>query len=137
MYPKHFFERFWEAEQKNQLFVGISFDESINNNFDIIDNAVKSLGFEKAFRVGLETEANSINDRIFDAIANSKMLLFDLSDDKRTNQINLNVIYELGIANAIREPFDIVLIRRKTESELKLPFDIQGLHINLFDDNIT
>lgn len=137
MYPKHFFERFWEGEQKNQLFVGMPFDESVDTNFNIVDNSAKLIGFEKAFRVGIETEANSINDRIFDAIANSKMLLFDLSDDNRTKEINNNVIYELGIANAIREPFDVVLIRKKTENKLKLPFDIQGLHINFFEDKIT
>lgn len=137
MYPKHFFERFWEAEQKNQLFVGIPIDKSVNDSFNIIDKSVKTLGFEKAFRVGLETEANSINDRIFDAIANSKMLVFDLSDDARTGEINHNVIYELGIANAIREPFDIVLIRKQNENKKRLPFDIQGLHINFFEEKIS
>ena len=137
MYPKHFFERYWEGEQKNQLFVGIAFDDSVNSRFSIIDSAVKSLKFEKAFRVGIETEANSINDRIFDGIANSKMLLFDLSDDDRTGWINHNVIYELGIANTIREPFDIVLIRKKSNNELRLPFDIQGLHINFFENSLT
>lgn len=137
MYPKHFFERFWESEQKNQLFVGMPFDESVNNNFDIINTSVKNLGFKEAFRVGIESEANSINDRIFDAIANSKMLLFDLSDDKRTGKINHNVIYELGIANAIREPSDIVLIRKNNKNEFNLPFDIQGLHINFFENELT
>lgn len=137
MYPKHFFERFWESEQKNQLFVGLPFDEKVNNTFKVIDETAKKLGFEKAFRVGLETEANSINDRIFDAIANSKMLIFDLSDDTRTKEINHNVIYELGIANTIREPFDIVLIRKNSENKTKLPFDIQGLNINFFEGEVT
>lgn len=137
MYPKHFFERFWESEQKNQLFVGLPFDNEVNNTFNVINETAKKLGFEKAFRVGLETEANSINDRIFDAIANSKILIFDLSDDTRTKEINHNVIYELGIANAIREPFDIVLMRKKNEEKTKLPFDIQGLHINFFEQEVT
>jgi len=137
MYPKHFFERFWEGTQKNQLFVGIASDKSVDSKFSIIDKSAKSLGFDKAFRVGIETEANSISDRIFDSIANSKMLLFDLSDDSRTNDINLNVIYELGIASVIREPFDIVLIKKETKKIRKLPFDIQGLNINFFDNEIT
>ena len=136
MYPKYFFERFWEGEQKNQLFVGMAFDNSINKRFKIINNASKKNGFSRAFRVGLDTEANSINDVIFDSIAHSKMLLFDLSDDERYNGVNPNVIYELGIANAIREPFDIVIIRKKTKEKLKLPFDIQGLNINFFKDKL-
>lgn len=137
MYPKHFFERFWEGEQKNQLFLGTAFDDTIEQRFPLIDQVAKELNFDKAFRVGLDTEANSINDKIFDAIANSKMLLFDLSDDERIKGINPNVIYELGIANSIREPSDIVIIKKKTEGEIKLPFDIQGLHINFFEDSIT
>jgi hypothetical protein len=137
MYPKHFFERFWEGEQKNQLFLGTAFDNTIEQRFSIIDQIAKELNFDKAFRVGLDTEANSINDKIFDAIANSRMLLFDLSDDERTKVINPNVIYELGIANSIREPSDIVIIKKKTAEEIKLPFDIQGLHINFFEDPIT
>lgn len=137
MYPKHFFERFWEGEQKNQLFVGMAFDDSVDSRFSTIDKAAKSLKFDKAFRVGLETEANSINDRIFDSIANSKMLLFDLSDDTRTKEINHSVIYESGIASAIREPFDIVLIRKKSDNKSKLPFVIQGLHINFFEGKLA
>ncbi|MFH1643201.1 MAG: TIR domain-containing protein [Patescibacteria group bacterium] len=137
MYPKYFFERFWEGEQKNQLFVGTAFDDSIDERFSLIDSVAKELGFEKAFRVGLDSEANSINDKIFEAIANSKMLLFDLSDDSRKKHINHNVIYELGIAQAIREPSDIIIIRKKTEEHVKLPFDIQGININFFENQIT
>ncbi len=137
MYPKYFFERFWEGEQKNQLFVGMSFDNSLNRKFKTINGASKKIGFKKAFRVGLDTEANSINDVIFDGIAHSKMLLFDLSNDERTGEINHNVIYELGIANVIREPFDMVLIRKKTKEKIKLPFDIQGLNINFFNEKLT
>lgn len=137
MYPKYFFERFWEGEQKNQIFVGTAFDSSIDERFSLIDSIAKELGFEKAFKVGLDSEANSINDKIFDAIANSKMLIFDLSDDDRKNYINHNVIYELGIAQAIREPSDIIIIRKKTEEPIKLPFDIQGININFFENQLT
>lgn len=137
MYPKHFIERFWEGEQKNQLFVVMPFDDSLDKKFESINNAAKKIGFEKAFRAGTETEANSINDWIFDGIANSKMILFDLSDDSRTKGINPNVTYELGIANTMREPFDIVLIRKESDKVPKLPFDIQGLHINFFETDIS
>ena len=112
------------------------FDNLVNKKFELINRISKKIGFERAFRVGTDIEANSINDVIFDNLANSKMLLFDLSDDERNSEINNNVIYELGIANAIREPFDIVIIRKKSEGKLKLPFDIQGLNINFFENEI-
>lgn len=137
MYPKHFFERFWESEQKNQIFVGTAFDDTLNARFSTIDSTAKELGFEKAFRVGLDKEANSIHDIIFDAIANSKMLIFDISDDSRKGHINQNVVYELGIAHAIREPSDIIIIRKKTNEKCELPFDIQGVNVNFFDNDLT
>jgi len=145
MYPKYFFERFWEGEQKDQLFVGMAFDNQEKNKMDII-NKVATISFkDNAFMVGSEVEANSKNHIIFDSIANSKMILFDLSDDKRFpetknddfSRINQNVIYELGIASSIREPTDIILIRKKTDTPLKLPFDIQTLNVHLFDGDLT
>lgn len=34
MYPKHFFERFWESEQKNQLFVCMPFHNNCDERFE-------------------------------------------------------------------------------------------------------
>ena len=45
MYPKHFIERFWEGEQKNQIFVGMSFDGNEKEKLKIINNVAKKLGF--------------------------------------------------------------------------------------------
>ena len=55
MYPKYFFERFWESEQKNQLFVGAAFDNSIDKRFSLIDSVAKEIGFDKAFREACES----------------------------------------------------------------------------------
>jgi len=137
MYPKFFFERFWTGDQRNELFVCMPFHDSFDNKFtSIIAPSAKKAGFDKAERVKEDWEANVITDKIFDGIANSKMLLFDLTDDPKSpcqysKQVNINVLYELGVANAIREPEDIVLIREKTS--VKIPFDISGLNINIYD----
>ena len=101
--------------------------------------SAESAGFDKAERVKEDWEANEITDRILDGIANSKMLLFDLSDDPKSpcafsKQVNGNVLYELGIANAIREPEDCILIREK--SSVRVPFDISGLNINIYEGEL-
>ncbi|MBI4777049.1 MAG: hypothetical protein HY788_23195, partial [Deltaproteobacteria bacterium] len=75
----------------------------------------------------------------FDGVANSRMLLFDLTDDPKSpcqfsKQVNGNVLYELGIANAIREPEDILLIRESSVAQI--PFDISGLHINIYERDL-
>ncbi len=140
MYAKFFFERFWEGEQKKELFVCMPFHDSFDSKFNKINNSAKEVNFDRAVRVKEDWSANVITDKIFDGIANSKMLLFDLSDDpvlpcKYLKQANVNVLYELGIANAIREPQDILLIRKT--SSTKIPFDISGMTINEYEGDLT
>lgn len=140
MYAKFFFERFWAGDQRNELFVCMPFHDSFDMKFrDIINPSAKKAGFDKAERVKEDWAANVITDRIFDGIANSKMLLFDLTDDPKSpcqyyKQVNVNVLYELGVANVIREQEDIVLIREK--SSAKIPFDISGLNINIYEGEL-
>jgi hypothetical protein len=139
MYPKVFFENFWGGEQRNELFVCIPFDESFDKKFEIIKDAAIQTGFKDARRTKEDSVANEITSKILDGIANSRMLLFDLSDDpnysKSKIKVNGNVLYELGIANAMREPDDILLIRK--ESLTGVPFDITGLNIHFYKEDFT
>ena len=134
MYPKFFFERFWDGEQLNELFVCMPFHDSYDKRFsEIIAHAAKEAGFDNARRVKEESDGNVIMDKILNGIANSKMVLIDLSDDPNspcihTQSINGNVLYEAGIAHAIREPSAIVMIRDQDPSSAN--FDIKGLTIN-------
>ena len=138
MYVKSFFERMWDSEQRNELFVCMPFHNSLDDKFNkIIKIAAKKAGFDDATRVKENIISDIITTKIFDGIANSKMLLFDLSDDPKSpceisKQINGNVLYELGIANSFREPQDIVLIRERKSN--KLPFDISGMTYIEYDD---
>lgn len=136
MYPKIFFENFWEREQKNELFVCMPFHVNLDGKFDVICEVAKELGFDRAVRVKEDYVANDITYKILGGIGNSRTLLFDLSDDPKSHcefskQANINVLYELGISTAIREPEDILLIREKSKSEL--PFDIKSLNINGYE----
>lgn len=127
MYPKHFMEQFWAGELNNKLFVAMSFDPIFDSRFDIIKQAAKEAGFECAYRVGERRDSNAINTKTFDGIANSRMVLCDLSDDPQ-GHVNGNVLYETGIATTIREPHSVVLIRDQDPS--KADFDVRGLTIN-------
>lgn len=140
MYVKFFFERFWEGEQRNELFVCMPFDVSLDKKFEAIREAAISVNFNDAKRVKENIEANVITDKIFDGIANSKMLLFDLSDDPKSpcqysKQSNGNVLYELGIANAYRDPEDIIIIRETSTSNVQ--FDITSIKRNDYDAELS
>lgn len=134
MYPKFFFERFWEKEQRNELFVCMPFHDAFDPRFDdIIVPAAKKAGFDDALRVKGDIEGNVIMGKILDGIANSRMILIDLTDDPKSacrysSHVNGNVLYEAGIAHAIRDPSSIVMIRDQVPSTAD--FDVRGLTIN-------
>ena len=134
MYPKHFFENYWASEQKNQLFVCMPFDGSFDEKFSKITRVACELGFECAKTVKEGLVGGDLLQEILDGIGNSRTLLFDLSDDHESNNSNHNVVYELGIATAIREPDDMLLIKKK--SEKKIPFDVSHLRYNEYDGNL-
>ena len=134
MYPKHFFERFWEAEQKNELFVCMSFHNNCDDRFEkIFKPAAKGIGLD-AVRVKEDIKPNEIKSKILDGIANSKLILIDLSNDPKSSfdgisHVNGNVLYEAGISHAMREPEAIVMIREEKIDD-NIDFDINGMTIN-------
>ena len=134
MSAKFFFERFWESEQRNELFVCMPFHDAFDSRFkDIIVPASKEVGFDSAIRVKEDVEGNVIMTKILDGIANSKMVLIDFTDDPKSacvhsRHVNGNVLYEAGIANAMRESSAIVMIR--DQDPATADFDVRGLTIN-------
>ncbi len=129
MYSKFFFERLWGSEQKNELFVCMPFHLVFDSRFnDIIIPAAKSAGFDNAVRVKEDTAANVIISKIWDGIANSKMVLVDFTDDpKYDNHVNGNVLYEAGVAHSMREPSAVIMIRDQNPEAVD--FDVKGLTI--------
>lgn len=138
MWSKFFFERFWESEQRSELFVCMPFHHKFDERFAaIIEPSAKEAGFEKAVRVDQSTEGNVVTDKIWNGIANSKMILVDLTDDPGSQgHVNGNVLLELGVAQAMREPSAVVIIRDQDPNAAD--FDARGLTINRpRDGNLT
>lgn len=144
MLPKHFFENFFQGKQENKLFVCMPFDDSLDSKFNIIKKiAEEDLGdkykFEEVIRTKEEWAAGDLTEEIFNGIAHSKILLFDLSDDPKyennLKEVSPNVTYELGVALTFRSKEDILLIRKDSERPIEdLPFDINHLPIRKYED---
>jgi len=115
----------YEDFVKNQVFIGMPFDESmhdiqkaikegcINNNLQpkIVNNGVSS---------------TTIIDEIKKLIEESEFLIIDLSLE------NPNVYYELGYADGIgNEGKDILLLAKKGTT---LKFDIQHRRVQFYKD---
>ena len=135
MYPKTFFERFWGTEQKDELFVCMPFHSDFDARFKLFDEAAKEAGFIKAIRVKEDSVSGEIKTSILSNIADSKIILVDLSDDPKTpcqyaRHINGNVLYEAGIAHSMRGQEAVVLVRDCGNFE-KVDFDVKGMNIHV------
>lgn len=150
MHAKHFFENFWPTEQKNEIFVCMPFDDSFDYKFEVFKKVGEQFGLE-AKRTKEGWIANDIVHEILDGIGSAKILLFDVSPDPKTLHSNENVLYELGIADAIREPEDLLLIRKKTnkisppkflknlykKNDAKVPFDISHIRYHEYEGKLS
>ena len=130
---------FGQAETKNQVFVAMSFEQRFNDRFDsIIKPAIEDeliAGVQlTAFKVNNSLTGDSILTDIADGIVHSAIFLADVSviDEGRYAETpirNGNVMYEVGLALASRQPSEVLLVRDDTK---KFLFDVSTIpHITI------
>lgn len=131
-------------EFEPQIFVAMSFAERYKSRFDeIIAPAISSIEFNgvqlRPYRVDISKSGDSILTEIINGIAHSQMVLADISsigEDSITGHSyrNGNVMYEVGLALASRQPTEVLLIR---DDDDKFLFDVSTIpHISIdFTDN--
>ncbi|MEL7591762.1 MAG: hypothetical protein AAGU17_10780, partial [Anaerolineaceae bacterium] len=129
-----FLSKFWRLELRPQIFVAMSFDPIYDNRYtQVIAPAIRRVLLNGVpllpFRVDTSSSGDSIITSINDGIAHSRLILADISTvgkDSITGAPyrNSNVMYEVGIALACRQPSDVLLIRDDHE---KLLFDVSTI----------
>lgn len=146
MYPQLFLKTFWRMELKPQIFVAMSFDDKYKSRFkDIIAPSIRSIKVDnislKPYRVDLSKTGDSILTDIIDGVAHSQLFLADVSSigkDSITGKPyrNANVMYEVGLALACRQPAEVLLVRDDRDRFL---FDVSTIpHITIdFTDKIA
>ena len=136
MYPRDYFETYWRPEIREEVFVAMPFHDEFSSIWsnDIqpaIDDDIQ--GPIKARRVDATILSGSIITDILDGIAHSKLVLADISiatTGKSAGQRNGNVMYEVGLAHAVRQSTEILLIRSDNEP---INFDIAHINIHSYD----
>jgi hypothetical protein len=130
MYPRHYFDLFRPDVDEETVFVGMSFAPDDERRWrDLIEPATNDAGF-RPLRVDMSTVvSDAILIDVMKGILNSKILLFDISADSNGNR-NGNVMYELGLAHAIRTPEAVVIIR---SDSTPLLFDVSNMRIHVYD----
>src|SRR4030042_2778480 len=136
--PNFYFNRFLVSDRENNLFAFLPFLDKCTQRFnDIIKPAAEFMDLKSEI-VNDEKSGKEIMERVYEAINNSRILLFDISSDERyANKVNPNVAYELGIARSIRDDIDILLITDIEDIEKEIFFDIRGMHIIKIKADVT
>lgn len=121
MHPNAFLQSLWRAEIRDQVFVAMSFDKRFEDRYSSIirpaieDEPIADLKLS-AYRVDNSKTGDSILTSIVDGIAHARLVLADLSviDEGRYAETpirNGNVMYEVGVALAAKQPSEVLLIR--------------------------
>lgn len=134
MHPNAFLKTLWRTEVRDQVFIAMSFEKRYEDRFEhIIKPAIEAIpisGFSlRAYRVDISKTGDSILSDIVDGIAHSRLVLADVSviDEGRYAETpirNGNVMYEVGVALACRNPSDVLLIR---DDRKRFLFDVSTI----------
>lgn len=134
MYPREYFDVFWRAELRDEVFVAMPFDSSSNERWtSIIRPAVQEAGL-KPRRVDATAISGNIITEIMDGIAHAQLVLGDITStqvsDSGRRSPNANVLYEIGLAHALRQASEVLLIRADS---VRLLFDISNIRVHHYD----
>ncbi len=146
MFPRDFFIDYWKPAIRDEVFVAMPFAKRFDAVWDgAIQPAARDCGLS-ATRVDTRVTSDSILVDILDGIAHARLVLVDVSavscppclglgdllkrNHRKPRYPNGNVMYELGLAHAMRQAEEVVVIR--DDHEHQLLFDVSGVRIHRY-----
>lgn len=138
MYPATYFGLFPAFPRNEKVFVAMSFDHRFDSRWtDVIQKAIRSVKRNgtalEPYRVDSGIVSDSLLTEILDGISNARLFLADVTSlnelDGRPIR-NENVLYEVGIAHAVRQPQEVLLFR---SDNAPLLFDLANVRVNSYD----
>lgn len=141
MHPRVFLDGYWRSDLRPDIFVAMPFPEEFRLRWDQIYRPAISeppIGL-RPIRVDESKSGDSILTEIIDGVAHSQLILADISvtnrwEDGPTKRFcrNANVMYEVGLAIACRQPCEVLLVRDDSD---QLLFDASHLPVMRVDFN--
>jgi hypothetical protein len=138
MYPTNYFSLFPPFPREDKIFVAMSFDKKFDPRWNnVILPAIKNIQVNEKtlepIRVDTRLVSDSILTEILAGISNSRLVFVDMTtigviDGKAIR--NGNVMYELGMAQSIRLPEEVILFRSDSD---QLLFDTSSIRVNKYD----
>lgn len=134
MFPSELFALFPPFPSTNEVFIAISFAPEFAARLDnVIKPGVVDAGFQPHV-VNFQVFADNIMTEICKRISQSALFFADVSPmpgyPPSPPVRNANVMYEVGLAHAVRMPQEVVLFRTDDE---RLPFDMNQVRVNRYD----
>lgn len=138
MHPRVFLDNFWRNDLRDEVFVAMSFDKKYDSRWaDVLVPAIEGEPLcgrsIKAVRVDIRRSGDSILSEITDGIAHAQLILADISVTDQCEvegtprwYRNGNVLYEVGIAVACRQPVEVILVR---DDSRPLLFDLSHIPV--------
>ena len=138
MFPSTFFGLFPPFPRDYRAFIAMSFDEKFKKRYEeVIAPAIRSIEINgvtlEPFRVDLRMFSDSILTEILDGISKCRVVVADISLLGELNGKpirNANVMYEIGLAHAIRLPEETIILR---SDDSPLLFDIANVRVLRYD----
>jgi hypothetical protein len=136
MYPREYFDNFWRPGLKNEVFVVMSFAAEFT---PVWEHAIKPAieidtpGQMVAHRADITRLSGSILSQIFDGVAHACLIFAEVSvceSGRWAGQRNGNAMYELGLAQALRQAEELIVVRSDNED---LNFDISVLRAHHYE----
>ena len=134
MHPNTFIEQLWRGVEADEVFVAMSFAPRYESRYhEIFRPAIESIRYRgnplTARRVDESQTGDSILTEIIRGICESRLVLADVSDLSNGTEgsepsRNGNVMYELGLAHAVKSPAKVVIVR---DDSKRLLFDVSSI----------
>lgn len=137
MYPANFYSLFPAFPRGTNVFVAMSFDPRFSARWEnVIKPAVESLKLGDQQLIPVRVDARVVGDsiltEILQGIGSAQVVFADITSigalDGRPVR-NGNVMYEVGIAHAVRLPEEVLLFRSDVDSLL---FDTANVRVNFY-----
>ncbi len=137
MYPMNLFAMFPPFPRKDIVFVAMSFDERFSHRWNnVIRPGIQRISSGnnrlEPVRIDERNISDSIMTEILLEISHARLVLADISSVGKVGDRtvrNGNVMYEVGLAQAVRLPEEVILVR---SDEDYLLFDVQGVRVNKY-----
>ena len=138
MYPRNFIDLFPAFPRTLRVFVAMSFEDRFKPRWEtVIKPGITKVSIDgnhlDPFRVDIREVGDSVLTEILEGISTSLLVIADITSIgliEGRPQRNSNVLYELGIAHAIRLPEEVLIFRSDNDSLL---FDVSNVRVNLYD----